>query len=42
MKTLPVTATAGGEVAALVVHLALPEGAYITGQVYNVDGGWTV
>jgi 3-oxoacyl-[acyl-carrier protein] reductase len=30
------------EVAALVVHLALPEGAYITGQVYNVDGGWTV
>jgi 3-oxoacyl-[acyl-carrier protein] reductase len=30
------------EVAALVVHLALPEGAYITGQTYNVDGGWTV
>jgi 3-oxoacyl-[acyl-carrier protein] reductase len=30
------------EVAALVIHLALPEGAYITGQVYNVDGGWTV
>jgi 3-oxoacyl-[acyl-carrier protein] reductase len=30
------------EVAALVVHLALPEGAYITGQVYNVDGGWSV
>lgn len=30
------------EVAALVVHLALPQGAYITGQVYNVDGGWTV
>jgi 3-oxoacyl-[acyl-carrier protein] reductase len=30
------------EVAALVVHLALPEAAYITGQVYNVDGGWTV
>lgn len=30
------------EVAALVVHLARPEGAYITGQVYNVDGGWTV
>jgi 3-oxoacyl-[acyl-carrier protein] reductase len=30
------------EVAALVTHLALPEGAYITGQVYNVDGGWTV
>jgi 3-oxoacyl-[acyl-carrier protein] reductase len=30
------------EVAALVVHLASPAGAYITGQTYNVDGGWTV
>ncbi len=30
------------EVASLVVHLALPEAAYITGQVCNVDGGWTV
>jgi hypothetical protein len=29
-------------VAALVVHLALPEGAYITGQADNVDGGWSV
>lgn len=30
------------EVAALVAHLAGPDGAYITGQTYNVDGGWTV
>lgn len=30
------------EVAALVLHLCSPLGAYITGQVYNVDGGWTV
>ena len=30
------------EVAALVLHLVSPAGAYITGQVYNVDGGWTV
>jgi 3-oxoacyl-[acyl-carrier protein] reductase len=30
------------EVAALVVHLCTPAAAYITGQTYNVDGGWTV
>jgi 3-oxoacyl-[acyl-carrier protein] reductase len=28
------------EVASLVRHLCLPESAYITGQVFSVNGGW--
>lgn len=29
------------DIAAMAVHLARPESAFITGQVIAIDGGWT-
>jgi 2-keto-3-deoxy-L-fuconate dehydrogenase len=30
------------EIAAMAVHLASDEAAFTTGQIFVIDGGWTI